>query len=153
MNVNEKRIHSQTTKYFLWGLIGSVVLGALLGIVFVLRDSWGWFEVRVILTTVTIAVTSLCGLACDVSRTPRGLNLLPKSGMTLAIVTAAFMLTGIWIEIDSEEYWKATACVSTIGVAVVHVCLLSIARLATRFRWIRFIGNQIVFGLALCSVP
>ena len=35
-----------------------------------------------------------------------------------------------------------------------HVCLLSIARLAKRFQWIHFIGVQIIFGFALllCAV-
>lgn len=62
----------------LYMLVGSVMLGAALGIIVVLRNTWGWFEVRVILTTITVAVSSLCGLACDLSRTPRGANLLPK---------------------------------------------------------------------------
>ncbi|TWU09804.1 hypothetical protein [Allorhodopirellula heiligendammensis] len=142
------------TKCFLWGLISSVVLGAVLGIVFILRDKWGWFEVQVILTTVIVAVTSLCGLACDLSRTPRGRNLLPMSGLVFAIVSAALMLIGIWGQVDSEMFWKLTACVSTLGVATVHVCLLSIAKLAKRFQWVHVIGSQIIFGFALllCAV-
>lgn len=154
MNAIAKPDKSRPAKICLWGLIGSVILGAVLGIVFILRDTWGWFEAQVMLTTVIVAVTSLCGLACDLSRTPRGRNVLPKMGLALAIATAVLMLVGIWGDVDSEIYWKTAACVSIVGVAVVHVCLLSIAKLAKRFQWIRFIGSQVVLGFALllCAV-
>ncbi|WP_168565024.1 hypothetical protein [Crateriforma spongiae] len=145
---------TMSAKVFLWGLIGSIIVGAVLGIAFVLRDSWGWFEIQVMLTTVVVAVASLCGLACDLSRTPKGLNVLPRSGMTLSILAAGLLLVGIWGEMESTEFWKTTICVVILGVATVHVCLLSIAKLARRFDWIRFIGTQVVFGFALllCGV-
>ncbi len=149
MNAISKPNASRPAKFFLWGLVGSVILGAVLGIIFILRDSWGWFEVRVMLTTVIVAVTSLCGLACDLSRMPRGRNVLPKLGLVFAILTAGLLLVGMWSDLTSEGYWKATFCVSIVGVAIVHVCLLSIAKLATRFQWIRFIGSQFIFGFAL----
>ncbi len=132
----------------LYLLVGSVVLGAVLGIIIVLRNTWGWFEVRVILTTITVAIGSLCGLAGDLSRTPRGANLLPRSGLMLTFLAAGLILVGMWSDLESEEFWKTTACVSIFAVATVHVCLLSIARLAGRFRWVFFIASQVVYGLA-----
>ena len=33
-------------KPLLYALVVSVIFGAVLGIVFVLRNTWGWFEVR-----------------------------------------------------------------------------------------------------------
>ena len=132
----------------LYSLIGSVLFGALLGIVIVLRNEWGWFEVRVILTTITVAVASLAGLACDLSRTPRGYNLLPRTGLALTFLSAALILLGIWPEIDSEVYWKTTTIVTVFAVATVHVSLLSIAWLAKRFRWVYWLTKQVVFGLA-----
>lgn len=145
---------SKFKKPLLYGLIGSVLLGATFGIIFVLRDIWVWFEIQVVLTTVVIAGGSLCGLACDLSRTPRGRNLLPKSGLTLSATASLLLLTGIWGEFDFDPFWKLTISVSIMGVATVHVCLLSIAKLAKRFQWIRFIGSQVIFGFAvlLCFV-
>ncbi len=133
----------------LYTLIGSVVVGAVLGIVVVLRNRWGWFEVRVILTTVTIAIASLCGLACDLSRTPRGGNLLPRGGLLLTLIATGLILVGMWSDLNNEAYWKTVACVSIFAVATVHVCLLSIARLAGKFRWVFFIACQVIFGLAV----
>ncbi|TWT50808.1 hypothetical protein Pla22_35510 [Rubripirellula amarantea] len=145
---------SRLKKPLLYGLIGSVLIGAAVGILFVIRNTWTWFELRVVLTTVVIAGASLCGLACDLSRTPKGMNLMPKTGLSLVGLAAILLLGGLWIENDSELYWKTTICASILAVTTVHVCLLSIARLANRFRWVYVIGSQIIFGYAmlLCGV-
>lgn len=133
----------------LYLLVGSVILGAALGIIIVLRDEWGWFEERVILTTITIAVASLCGLACDLSRTPRGTNLVPLGGLVLTCLATILILGAIWPEFDSDEYLKATGIVSIFAVATVHVSLLSIARLARRFAWVYVLTLQVIYGLAI----
>jgi hypothetical protein len=130
----------------------SILLAALLGIVLILRNTWDWFEVRVILTTVTVGVASLCGLACDVSRTPRGRNLLPAAGFVLTAGAAGMILVGMWAELDSEPFWKVATSTCVLSVAATHVSLLSIARLASRFRWVFAIACQIVFGLALLII-
>ncbi|GAA4453999.1 hypothetical protein [Novipirellula rosea] len=145
---------SKLKKPLLYGLIGSVLFGAVLGIFFVLRNTWSWFELQVVMTTVVIAAASLCGLACDMTRTPHGRNLLPSAGLILTGIAAALLLFGIWTTNDSEMYWKTTTCLSILSVTTVHVCLLSIAKLASRFRWVYFIGSQIIFGysLVLCGV-
>ncbi len=140
---------SNLKRPLLYSLVGSVVLGALLGIVLVLRNTWGWFEVRVILTTVTVAIASLCGLACDLSRTPRGANILPRGGLVLTLVAAGLILAGMWTDLNKDGFWKFTISVSIFAVATVHICLLSIAQLAKRFRWVYFIACQVIYGLAV----
>jgi hypothetical protein len=150
---NKSGAFSMTTprrmkKTLLYALIGSVALGALLGIVLVLLNTWGWFEIRVMLTTVIIASASLCGLACELSKTPLGLNLLPRSGLAITSVAAALMLLGMWTDIDSVAYWKVATCIAVFAVATVHVCLLSIARVPKRFFWFQWVAFQVVFALA-----
>lgn len=135
-------------KVLLYLLVGSVILSAVLGILIVLRNTWGWFEVRVVLTTITIAVASLCGLAGDLSRTPRGTNLLPRTALVLTFAAAGLVLIGMWGDIDSEGYWKTTAVLSIFATATVHISLLSNARLAARFRWVYLIAVQVIYGLA-----
>ncbi|MGV3482857.1 MAG: hypothetical protein ACO1RT_00415 [Planctomycetaceae bacterium] len=137
------------TKPLLYALIGSVLLGAALAIFFVLRGTWNWFEIRVILTTLTIAAASLCGLACELSKTPLGLNLLPKFGLVVTAIGAVMLLIGIWADISGDMYWKLTTCVCIFSVATVHVSLLSIAKLGRRFRWVYTVACQIIFGLAI----
>lgn len=140
---------SNLKRPLLYALVGSVVLGALLGIALVMQNTWGWFEVRVMLTTVTVAIASLCGLACDLSRTPRGANILPRCGLLLTLVAASLILVGMWTDLNKDGFWKVTASVSIFAVATVHICLLSIARLAKRFRWVYFVACQVIYGLAV----
>ena len=140
---------SNLKRPLLYALVGSVVLGALLGIALVMQNTWGWFEVRVMLTTVTVAIASLCGLACDLSRTPRGANILPRCGLLLTLVAASLILVGMWTDMNKDGFWKVTASVSIFAVATVHICLLSIARLAKRFRWVYFVACQVIYGLAV----
>jgi hypothetical protein len=136
----------------LYALIGSVLFAALLGIVLVLNEKWGWFEIRVILTTITIATASVCGLACDLSRTPRGTNALPIAGLALTAIGACMILFGMWLDVASKDYWKTGASASILAVATAHVALLSITRLEANYRWVFFIACQIIFGLALLLV-
>lgn len=133
----------------LYGLIGSVILGALLGILSILLNTWSWLEIHVLLTTVILASASLCGLACDLAKSPLGRNRLSTAGK-IAIGLATFLLLiGLWVEIESDFFWNTSLCVSFLAIAIVHVCLLSIAKLPRRFQWVYFIGSQLTIGLAL----
>ena len=136
----------------LYSLIASVLLAAVIGIVLVLQNKWGWFELRVILTTITIAAASVCGLACDLSRTPRGTNALPITGLVLTALAAFLLLVGMWADIKEDNYWKTAASAAILAVATAHVSLLAIARLSGNYRWVFFIACQIIFGLAIFLV-
>ncbi len=55
----------------------------------------------------------------------------------------------MWPGIHDEGFWKMAVTFCIFAVATVHVCLISIARLVGRFRWVSFIGYQLIYGLAL----
>ncbi len=135
-------------RWSIYCLIVCVILGAGLGIVVILRGVWGWFETRVILTTVTLAVASLCGLASDLAKTPRGWNLLPKTGLALTVLATVLILAGMWAEWQDEFLWKFTASVAIFAVAFVHISLLTIAKLTGHFRWVQVVAWQTILGLA-----
>ena len=136
----------------LYLLVGSVLVAIVLGISLVLRDTWGWFEVRVILSTITIAAASVCGMASDLSRARLGRNILPTAGMILALAAAALILYAMWTDTNSKVVWKTAATVSVFAVATAHACLISVARLARRFRWVLAVAYQVILGLALLIV-
>lgn len=145
--------HVRASRQWMWyGLIGSIVFGALLGIVVVLRDQWEWFEIRVLLTTATIAVASLCGLTCDFLRIPGERNILPLLGLVLCLVSTVMLLFGMWTDVNDDMYWKVVLCACTLALATVHVSLLGIAQLAKRFKWLMFVAYQTIYGLAFLFV-
>ena len=133
----------------IYTLIASVMIGACLGILAVLRGAWGWYEVRVMLTTATLAVGCLGGLACELARTPRGGNRLPLAGLLLTLISTTLILFRVWVEIDTLWYWKPTAITLTFTAATVHICLLSIAKLSAKFRVVYWIAFQVIMGLAV----
>lgn len=136
-------------RILLYCLVGSVAVGAGLAILFVLLNTWGWFEVRVIFTTIVIAVASLCVMACELARTPKGANLLPYAGFGLTLLAAVMILIGMWGDVRDQSHWKLSGSLCTFAIATVHVCLLSVAPLASKFKWVYYIAFQISYGLAI----
>lgn len=143
-------IHQYPVKRaFLYSLIGSVCLSALLGIVTILTGNFSQFEIRILITTLTISAASLCGVACGAAlESGRGI-VLPAAGGVLAVVAAGMTLLGIWGLVESTEFWKTTATAQIFAVALAHISLMSLARLAKEFRWSQWGGYVSVLGVAM----
>jgi hypothetical protein len=136
------------TKCFLWLFIASIVATALAGIAAIAGPGLnGWFEFKILLTTAIIAAASVCGLACGGCLT-RGHRVLPTAGLILAILSACLLLSGLWVEIDSEAYWKTAASLSFFAVACAHLAMLFMANLAGGYRWAYMVAHQLILGLA-----
>ena len=135
-------------KAFLYSLVASVLLSAFLGIVAILSGRFGWLEIRIILTTGTIAVASICGLASGAYLGTKTGQALPLSGIVFTLLAAAMIIMGIWIEVESEGYWKLAASISVFAVACAHLSLLSMARLAEWFQWSLVAACVVIFGVA-----
>jgi hypothetical protein len=148
MQAMTERQQFPVKKAFLYALIGSVVIGALLGILAILSGKFGWLELRVLLTTVAIAGGSICGLACGAYlSTGRG-RMLPLAGVALTLLAAAMLIGGIWHETFSDRYWQTAASASVFAVACAHLSLLSMARLAEWFRWSLTAAYVVILGVA-----
>ncbi|MCA9191917.1 MAG: hypothetical protein KDB03_09150 [Planctomycetales bacterium] len=136
-------------RWLLYATLLLVVIGTCLAIAAVLRQSWTWYETMVILSTVILAIGSLCGLACELSRKPKGINLLPNLGTALTILGSALLLVGAWLSIEIQFYWQFSANIVVLAIATCHVCLLSIVSLPGSYQWAYWIALQLIYGLAL----
>jgi hypothetical protein len=136
------------TKFSLRLFIGSIVAMAVLGLYALAIPSDNWeFEFKALLTTVIITGASICGLACG-GCMGRGHRVLPTTGLILTPTAAVLLLFGLWIELDSELYWKTAATLSFYAVACAHLSMLFMANLAGGYRWAYLVAYQLVFGLA-----
>lgn len=123
-------------KIFLYILIASVAVSALFGIGVILFGDFGSFEVRVLMTTLTITAASVLGLACGACLEAARGRSLPIVGITLSLVSALMLFLVIWDVLDdSEVFVKSVMTTSLIAVSCSHLSLLSIARLDKRFAW------------------
>ena len=123
-------------KLFLYLLIASVAFSALMGIGVILLGNFGEIESKILLTTFIITVTSILGLACGAYlETKRG-DVLPISGIVMAIASAILWIIFTWLTIGNEKIFVKIALTTTLLATVCsHISLLSIARLDRKFQW------------------
>jgi hypothetical protein len=135
-------------KFLLRLFIISIVTTAILGIVALSfpTDSWE-LEIKACLTTAILTAASICGLACG-GCLKRGHRVLPTAGLVLTPIAAILLLLGMWIEIESEFYWKLAGIVAIFAIACAHLSMLFMANLAGAYRWAYLAAYQLVFGLA-----
>lgn len=141
-NVNLKKL-------FLYLLVASVAFSAVVGIVVVLLGNFGDFEIRVLMTTLTVTVTSILGLACGAYIETKQGRILPTLGIVLSIVSAIMLFFVIWdVMDDSKGFIKTVLTTILLAASCSHLSLLSIARLGRRFAWSRIAAFIFVWLLA-----
>lgn len=135
-------------RLFLYLLIASVSLSALIGIVVILFGNFGDLETKILLTTMTVTVTSILGLACGAYyETGRG-RLVPSIGIACAIVSAVLWIILIWNgTIHEDLFVKGLMSVTLFAASCSHISLLSLARLEKRFMWARYATHATVWSL------
>ena len=90
------------------------------------------------MSTPTITVTSIAGLACGAYYESRRGRYLTAAGIVLAVSAALMVMLIIWNFTDENStYIKATLTVAMLAVSASHLSLLSMARLDKRFAWSR----------------
>lgn len=122
------------TKVALNCLIASVTISGLLGILAILGGG-GDLQFRILGTTSTISLSSLCCLSCAALWERKGRVFLPVSGVALTLAGAFFVIGGIWVQSNNEPILKLTLCLISFAVATSHLSLLSLANLSEAYRW------------------
>lgn len=142
-------------KIFLYSLIVSVAVSALLGIWVILSGDFGEFQARVLMTTLTVVGTSILGLACGAFfENPKssisGLKIVPVAGMILAIVSAVLALAMIWQIVGSQNstVYKTIAITGLFAFTMAQLSLLSLANLSPKFKWALVAVYFVALGLA-----
>lgn len=127
-------------KFFLYLLIASVSVSALLGIFVILFGDFGEIEVKILMTTVTITCTSILGLACGANFETGRSKPLPIAGIVFAVISAILWIVLIWGNVSNEEFiFKSVASSTLLAVSCSHLSLLLLAKLDRRFIWSRLL--------------
>lgn len=134
---------------FLYLLIGSVALSALIGIGVMLFGDFGDFETRILLTTLTITATSVLGLACGACLEAGKGRLIPIAGIIFSVISAVLWIVLLWSPFDTEAHYFPHFVMSAtlLAFACSHVSLLSLARLDRRFAWSHIAVHVFVWSL------
>lgn len=149
--MNQTMTFSRLRQFCLWSIIGFLSLSALLAIVSLLSGHFGSIQLKVILTTLTIAGASICGMACSAFIEKRGWARLGGVGIACTLVAAMLSISGIWSDYGAEIYWKITVSLIVISVAFAHALLLFIPSLASSYRWSQ-IGAAIFISILAAQI-
>ena len=112
-----------------------------MGIWAIISGEFGELQGKILGTTLTVVGTSILGLACGAFlESPRSENTLlrfvPIAGIVLSIASAVLALWMIWTFFNSGEGIVKTFFICLIfAFSLAQLSLLSLARLAKRFRW------------------
>lgn len=116
-------------------LVVSVILAAVLGIGAVLSGTFGQLQAKVLLSTLTVGVMSVLGLACGSALDRRRSDPIARGGIILSLVSALMVFPIIWDLRPDGLYVNAMFTVVIFAVAAAHLSLLWIVELAPRYRW------------------
>ena len=124
---------------FLYLLIASVAISAVVGIAVLILGNFGDFEIKVLLTTLTVTVTSILGLACGAYlETGRG-RVIPVAGIIISLVSCVLWIYLVWHGTVHEDFYAQVLMSLTLfSAACAHISLLSLATLDKRFVWSRY---------------
>ena len=134
-------------KLFLYLLIASVSVSALIGIAVLLFGNFGEFETRVLMTALTVTVTSILGLMCGAKIEASNSRVVPFVGIILATTSAVMWIYLIWNDPRNDFFVKLLMSVTLLAASCAHLSLLTLARLDRRFAWARYAAQFTVWIL------
>lgn len=136
-------------KLFLYASIVSVAVSALIGIVVMIFGSFGEFETKVLLTTMTVTVTSILGLACGACLEAGKGRVIPMAGIAFAVLSAVLWMVMIWSTFKPENdiFVRCVMSATLLAAACSLISLLSLATLDRRFMWARLLAHASVWSL------
>lgn len=128
----------KTRRILLQALLGSIAVSAALGIWAVLGERFSKIEENVLLTALAVSGASLLmmaslsswGLATGRSRA--------VVGVVSAAASVALVVPGMWLEVESDGWWRVAVTLILVATHCAHGSLLQLARLAPRYQWSRW---------------
>lgn len=138
-----------TKRLFLYLFIASVLLSAIIGIGVMLFGDFGEFETKIMMTTLTVTVTSVLGLACGACIEAGKGRIIPIAGIVFAVISGALWLIMLWSAFDTNAHYFPHFVMSAtlLAFACSHVSLLSLATLDRRFAWSLIAVHVFVWSL------
>ena len=135
-------------RLLLASLIGALSVSALVGIYVVVAGDFGDTQVRILFTTLSLAYFSMTALACAVILERRRALWLAWPG--LAVSPAGFVISQlvIWLQWDSQPMAKTLFVLVLFAFSFAHSCLLALASLGPRVRWVFPAAVVCIFSLA-----
>jgi drug/metabolite transporter (DMT)-like permease len=143
--------HFSMKRAFLYTVIVTLVLTALMGIYVLLAGQFGEMERKILLTTVAVSFFSMMSLACAAAH-EKGRDHWPLSipGIVLGAAGLVFYVAVIWADRSVPEMtWKWVAIVGIFSFSFAQASVLSLMSLEERVRWVFYAAVVSIMALAV----
>lgn len=129
--------------------IGFLILTAIFSIWIVLVGEFGDFEIRVLLTTVSISIASMCAMACGAHIEKTHIKLAGGIGIVSAILSLLLTLLLVWAEMRGSGFWRLSLSSILVTFSIAHVLLLNLPPLIEKRFWLRYLAGISVVIMSL----
>lgn len=140
-------------RWLLWLLVASIAVNAALGIAALTSGEFGDLERNVLFTSLCVSGAGVIGLACAPAIDRHRLWPLPWAGVLLGIAGFAVVVVAIWLDQPPDWLLRLGGTTLVAAGALAWGSLVSLARLAPRFRWSMPVAVVLVIALAGMFVP
>ncbi len=136
-------------RLFLYVLIASVAVSALIGIGVLLFGDFGERETRILMSTLIVTAVSVLGLTCGACVEAGKGRVIPFAGIVFSVICGILWMVMLWSAFDPERdvFVHTLMSATVLALACSHVSLLSLARLDRRFAWSRIAVHVFIWSL------
>lgn len=110
-------------KYFIYGLVISLVIAGLLGIGVLLSGTFSELQVRILITTLAFTFYSIIGLCCNTIISSQHAT-FAKVGIVVTLVGLAYAVFTTWLTPDAEDFLQLRFSLLVIGICFAHCSLM-----------------------------
>ena len=140
------KIRKLSLKIFL-GFLG---LTALIAIVSLLSGAeFGELQWKILGTCLMVSAASICSMSCAAFIEKKKLIWLGFLGIVLSVVSAILLISGMWLELESEVGWNITITFIIGMVAFAHAFLLVLPELGDKQKWVQRVSSVSIGILAV----
>ena len=114
-------------KYFIYGLIVSLVITGLMGIGVLLNGKLGELQIKVLLTTLTFTVYSIIGLCCN-SIVGGKYSVFGKFGLGVTFIGLLYAVVTNWATLKSDDFLQLRLSLFIISLCFAHCSLMLLVK-------------------------
>lgn len=140
---------TEIRKLLLRFFIGFLVLTALIAIVVVFSNEFGDLQQRILATTFTISIGSICSMSCAAFIERKKMVELGLTGLITSAITVILLILLIWASLEDEFWIKLIGSLITASFAFAHAFLLALPELEKQHKWVQAVTAGSIFILAV----
>jgi hypothetical protein len=133
-------------------LLGSIAFNAALGIYALLTPHFGGLQEKVLGTSACVTAAGVLTFACLPALEQRRARFTPLLGIGASLLGFSLAIGAIWAGGSGETFGKTMGSVFVVAVFAVLTSVLSLARLASRYRLVLTAAVALAFALGALIV-